>query len=500
MRDHKIRIKYYLNGQKQEHAVSAGITVIDMLHQYHRLSGTKKGCKEGDCGACTVAIGEWIENRFVYQSVTSCIYPAVKLHGKHLMTIEGLAENNTLHIIQEQIVNNHGAQCGYCSPGVIMSFFSLFAMNPNANKDEIALALEGNICRCTGYEGIQKAGRALSEKLKNQTEEKPSPIIPLYARQIEEKLRSKSTPSLDTDSINNTTDIIENRINDPSPVGAYHMPDTLEDLFLLMNTLDSRVIIAGGTDLYVGINSGRTRADNLIDISLIEGLSEIYVDKNIIRIGSQAKISKIMEHEDILAVYPEFKSVGEQVASRQIRNSATLGGNIANASSIADFTIFLLALKASLELRSSEGTRTVALADFFTGYKQTVLGSNEIISAIEIPVRKNMFVSFKKSSKRKAVDIATVNSCLGVEFEGKKIVSSILSFGGIAPVPVVISNSSLSEAMVGDKEKILEYSDSVSNSFQMISDIRGSIGYRKLLIRNHIIEHLENLTGSIKGA
>lgn len=493
MKTQKITIKFYLNGQLQKNTVSAGITVLDMLHKYHKAFGTKIGCKEGDCGSCTVAIGEWIYGHFVYQSVASCIYPAEKLYGKHLITIEGLSRVDSLSLIQKKIVNHHGVQCGYCTPGIIMSFFCLFAMKSIPTKKEISLALEGNICRCTGYEGIRKAGLAVVEQLKNNPEDWESKILPFYAKEVEQilyKLNQTDSfvPFMEVDSA-----VSNNRENDPMPVRTYHVPKTIEEFFSITGKLDNSTVIAGGTDLYVSINAGRLRPENLVDITRIEGLAAITVLPELIRIGSQARISRIIEHKELVSTYPIFKTMGDLVASRQIRNTATIAGNIANASPIGDFSVLLLALGASVELQSSKGKRSISLSDFFISYKKTALQKHEIITAVVIPVRPSMYVFFEKSSKRKAVDIASVNSCCAVELNSGKIISFLIAFGGIAPIPVVVTDTYDFTGKLDDDKKIFAFANKITKQFSVISDIRGSKKFRTLLIRNHIIKHLGQL-------
>ncbi len=488
MKDSIITIDYFLNGKKQEHTVSPGITLLDMLHQKHKSFGTKKGCKEGDCGACTVAIGGWVNGSFIYQAIASCIYPAIKLHGKHLITIEGLAEVSSLHLIQEKIVNNHGVQCGYCTPGISMSLFCLFAMKALPSEREISLALEGNICRCTGYEGIREAGRAIVEKLQNNPEDWESEILPSFAKDVEEKLHDLS--------LAHSPKIMFQQVvskNESAPIANYHVPETLEDLFSLLKDLDNSTIIAGGTDLYVGINAGRTKIENLVDISLIEDLTMIEIGKDLIRFGSQVSISSLIENTELLSIYPAFRTVGYQVASLQIRNAATIAGNIANASPIGDFSVLLLALKASVEIKGVEGRRLISLSDFFINYKETALKKGEIITAVEIPVNLNLKVHFEKSSKRNAVDIASVNSCFAADFKNGEILSCRFAFGGIAPTPVSIYDTDELLGKTLNDQIILAFANRIKEKFPVISDIRGSKEFRTLLIRNHIIKHFNHL-------
>lgn len=493
-------INYYLNGRRMQHTIPAGITVLDMLHSIHHICGTKKGCKEGDCGACTVSVGEWTQGRFVYQAIASCIYPAAKLHGCHLITIEGLAEVNSLHIIQEKIIDHHGAQCGYCSPGIVMSLFSLFAMKAFPDKQEISLALDGNICRCTGYEGIRNAAQAVLNSLKGTPDNWESEVLPAYAREVAQALKEHDAP------IQVMVREQAGKKVSPIPIGSYHVPENLAELFAMCQDYPNAILIAGGTDLYVGINHGRIRLDHLIDISQIQGLKEIIVTWDRIRFGACVTVSKLTSDPAVLAVCPVFEQVGQQMASAQIRNAATVAGNIANASPIGDLSVVLLALGAELELTSENATRTLPLEQFFLDYKKTALQPREIISFVTIPVQPELTVLFEKSSKRKAMDIASVNSCFAAVVQGNIVSSPRVAFGGVAPVPILaqgLGEMKLDQMKSGemklDEAQIMETAKQVGSQFSTISDIRGSKEFRTILVKNHMIKHLHRIERQARG-
>ncbi|MCG8567119.1 MAG: FAD binding domain-containing protein, partial [Desulfobacterales bacterium] len=266
--------------------------------------------------------------------------------------------------------------------------------------------------------------------------------------------------------------------------------------FALWQDSPDATLIAGGTDLYVGINDGRIRVNHLIDISQIQGLGDISVTKDTIRFGAGVTISRLVSDPDVLAACPVFKQAGEQMASAQVRNAATVAGNIANASPIGDLSVVLLALGATLELTSEKGSRTLPLEEFFLDYKETALEPREIISFMTIPVRPDLVVRFEKSSKRNAVDIASVNSCVTATIKDGTHLSMRAAFGGVAPVPVLAQGI---QEIPLNETNITDTAEQVASQFSTISDIRGTGEFRSTLVKNHMIKHLHGIDQLAKG-
>ena len=487
-------IRYFLNGEEQAHPVAPGATILNLLHEQHKLFGTKAGCREGDCGACTVALGVWRDGRFTYEAAASCIYPVVKLHGKHLITVEGLAEADALNPVQERIIDKHGVQCGFCTPGIVMSMFCLFAGDRDPSDEDLAMALDGNICRCTGYEGIRNAGRAVRTGLKDGD----ATVLPKYAKRVEEALKNGFPPPETTSSASMPYGPLRSAALPYSPA-VYDRPETEEALFSLLGGIsEDYEFIAGGTDVYVRMNAGGSKIRRFVDIGSVKGWNALEAGSESIRIGAAVSVTRFMEHPEIRKAFPVIAASEGLIASRQIRNTATVAGNIGNASPVGDLSVILLGLNASLELKSSAGTRIVPLADFFLGYKKTALTAGEVIASIILPRAKNTVGFFEKSSKRKSVDISGLSSCLAATLDADGVALCRIAFGGAGPTPVVIPDVA---ALHGrpDDETVGNCAEELAAGFPVISDIRGSEDYRRLMIRNHVIKHMNAVAAVSEG-
>ena len=367
---HVAPLVFLLNGTLVSLEINPEMTALDLLHDTLKMSGTKEGCKEGDCGACTIAVGTLDEHDSIsFKAINSCILPALRLHGTHVITIEGLKSQGTLHIIQQHIVNEHGIQCGFCSPGIILSFFALFASNPHPTMEEIEIALSGNICRCTGYEGIREAGKAVTYHLEGLDNKKvASLIIPEYVGATIDTLR---------------------HIPSHKGLSSYQIPKSLKEYEAIASSIDSFSVQCGATDLQVRRNLTVSHdSETIVDISQIAELHDMKVKENRLIIGSSLTITTIMEHELMLRYFPEIRQCALVMASTQIRNVASVAGNIANASPIGDASIFFLALNADITLyRAQTGTKeTLPLSTFFISYKKTKLNLKDLICSLSIPI------------------------------------------------------------------------------------------------------------------
>jgi len=473
----QVRLEFLLNGKKQSLFIDPTLSTLNLLKIHFHLMGTKEGCGEGDCGACTVALGELKDDSVVFSAVASCIYPAVKLHGKHLVTIEGLGSHSHLHLIQKHIVNSHGIQCGFCSPGIIMSFFALFAMNSHPKAEDVEIALQGNICRCTGYEGIKKAGDSLISHLATVPDaELADAIVPSYIATTIEDLKSIA-------------------VNEG--IATYRIPHTLEE-FKEATENEEPLLMAGGTDVRVQMKQHKIPSDRpIVDLSAIDELKKIALKDGMLCIGSQTTITECAKNQLIQQYVPELSDMARLMASTQIRNVATIAGNLANASPIGDATVLLLARNASLEIlrHASKAVERVPLRSFFKAYRKTALEKNDLILEIEIPLQESeksrTSVHFEKTSRRLDVDIATVNSASMMTFAGDQIISWVVAFGGVGPIPftveIVKKDKPLDKKL--DDTKLAEIGRMVLAQCSVIDDVRGSTEYRKALVKNHIIKH-----------
>ncbi|GGW53806.1 xanthine dehydrogenase small subunit [Winogradskyella epiphytica] len=450
-------ITFILNNKTIKTSENSGMTLLDFARYQQRLTGTKIGCREGDCGACTVLVGTLKNDNVEYQSITSCISPLGNAHGKHIVTVEGTNLQIKLTTAQNAMKSNYATQCGFCTPGFVVALTGFALSNSNHNYENALNAISGNICRCTGYKSIERAANEVVEKLQDKKENTfewliQNEFIPDYFKNIPQRLKDIEAKDLD------------------QPKGKY---------------------VAGGTDLYV------QQADNLIDnsVRLIaekEYLKGISIKNGSCSIGTNATVSDLWNHSELNSYFPNFKKHLKLVSSEQIRNMASLGGNLVNASPIGDMTIFFLALNSDITvLKPDQSERTLALKDFYQGYKTYDLKEGELLKAIsfELPSQQSYF-NFEKVSKRTHLDIASVNSAIHISVDNDKISEAHVSVGGVAAIPKYLHETS--KFLTGKSltsKTILEASDILQNEISPISDVRGSSDYKRLLARQLFFAH-----------
>ncbi len=470
------RIVIYLNGRKTIRDIPPAMTTLDFLHQEMGMYGTKCSCNEGDCGACTVVIARLNNGKISYQAINSCIYPAAKLHGKHLITVEGLGTPQHLHPIQKALLDHHGTQCGYCTPGFVMGIFAWLAGGGGCNREGIMAALEGNLCRCTGYDSILKAAEYLAR------EHQAKDIVPDWCRELEPALIQFSEPA----------QLIVKHSDRLHPVKAYFMPITLVELFQELRGLPDPTqyrIICGGTDLMVQSNVNKIYFPYLLDISLIEELRSISEHDEFVEIGAAVTYSQLLHSGLIHSRVPVLIQIINQIASGQIRNSATLTGNIGNASPVADAATTLLALDARLRIISAGAERYLSLVDFYLDYKKTAIHPHEIIQSVIIPpLDATDHAIVIKSAKRKAVDISSIVTAAFFRLSDGIIVNARLAIGGADRYPRLsgaFTQFCRGKDLAGDWFE--EAAGIAAKDFSPISDVRGSEGFRTRMIHNHAL-------------
>ncbi|HNX37282.1 MAG TPA: FAD binding domain-containing protein [Candidatus Cloacimonadota bacterium] len=474
------RIVFFLNGKRISREIPPAETTLDLVTKELGLYGTKCSCNEGDCGACTVVIASAREGAIFYEAINSCLYPAARLHGKHLITIESLGTPENLHPIQQAMLDFHATQCGYCSPGFVMSAFALFAMRPKPTREEIMAALEGNLCRCTGYDSIYKA----MEDLATKTE--PGQIVPGWARAVEPELfafkEPVSYPTKECETI--------------FAAETYYLPQSLDELTLLIRENPQHTLINGGTDIMVGVNIQRRKHKVLIDITAIPELRRIGFKADGVHLGACSTYSDLMDSGIVKTDLPWVPELTRLIASRQIRNFGTIAGNIANASPIGDSLPLLLVLDAGLSLYLEGTSRIVPLRDFFTSYKKTLLQPGEIIRDIIVPTaNRGEIILTTKSAKRIAVDISAISSALRLAFlPDGTIACAYLAFGGAAETAKLSAEFSRIVCMKLEDLDIPALADAVAAEFTPLSDVRGSADYRHELIRNHLIKYFQEIS------
>ena len=457
------KIEFYINGERRCLFSDPTERLVDFIRNTLHLTGTKEGCGDGDCGACTVLLGKPEGGHIKYESVASCLIPVGKINGCSLITIEGLGKDNgSVNIIQRFILDKHGVQCGFCTPGIVMSFSGVLANNKKPSLEDLLIALDGNICRCTGYEGLKKAAIAIKDFLICNED---YDILPESVRKIECDLLEMYREEI---------------INE-----SYSIPTSLVNVFHLMDT-QRAFIVAGNSDIGVKTHlHGRDESLSYIDISRVKDMKGIGISNEEISIGASTTISEILQCDYLVSKFPVIKDVFERMASTQIRNMATIVGNICNASPIADGALLMTSFDAIVDIATPSGVeRHIPIRSFYLGYKKLAMKPDELVVRIRIPDNDDKY-SFIKSSKRRSVDIATVNSIARLK-EGKMHIS----FGGVSSVI-----TSIEIPLEGDITKIKTLADSVADEFSPISDVRGSIEFRKALISGHLIKHTLRFLG-----
>ena len=448
-------IRFVLNDTDVSGSWPPGITALDFLRGNPALRGTKEGCREGECGACTALVGSLTSDGLVYRAMTTCLLPLGELHGRHLLTIEAL-RGNELTPVQRAFFDERAAQCGFCTPGFVMALTGFFLESPDLSPGDALDAMDGNICRCTGYVPIQRAARGLCERFSPQVEGGADRVdqavgwgvLPEFCRAVPQRLRE-----------------IE-----PAP------------------SRGRGVLVAGGTDLLIQ-SPDELATGPLRLVSRIPGLGSISVEGGVLRIGSNVTVEQLRRSPVMADCLPDLQGVLTLFASTIVRNRATVGGNIANASPIGDLSVVLLALGSRLVIAGSKGSRSVDLDRFFLGYKKKDLRRGEVIETIEVPVPGDQVrFGFEKVSRRRNLDIASVNCAALFVVEGGRIATCRMAAGGVAPVPLLLRRTA--EALAGRRpsvETALLGAESAAAEAAPISDVRGNAAYKRLLLRRLIL-------------
>lgn len=461
-------ISFYCNNELISVQVNPSITLLDFLRNQLKLTGTKEGCREGDCGACTVMLGSLINGKVKYKTVNSCLLPIAVVNGKHVVSIEGLNNNIELNFIQSQFIDEGGTQCGFCTPGFIVSLTNYFVNNTNYFIDEAISSMDGNICRCTGYVGIKRAIQNTINYLESHSNSKFNPVNHLVDRKI-------------------------------LPAYFLEIPKKLKELQSELKVskkqkIDNANIISGGTDLYVQKWESLLEEDNLF-ISETDNLKIIYKKQNRIFIGGAVTIEEFLESKIILKYFPFLREDLRLFGSFPIRNRATIAGNIVNASPIGDITNILLVLDAIIHLKDKDRKRTVPLNKFYLGYKKLDKKKKEIVEEISISIPPSKFLfNYEKVSRRTYLDIASVNSSVSVVMGNNKIKEALISAGGVAPIPLLLKATS---EYIIDRElnsSVIKQAIEIAKSeISPISDARGSKEYKTLLLGQLIKAHFLKL-------
>lgn len=453
--------EFILNNTVIQTGRPRGMALLDFIRYQQQLTGTKIGCREGDCGACTILVGELSGDTVVYRSATSCLMALGNAHGKHIVTIEGI-NGPALNPFQESFAKEGASQCGFCTPGFMVSLTG-YALQSGSKSFQGAIdAVGGNICRCTGYKSIE---RAIEQSIAD---------LPSGAEPLQKAIDQQFVPAWFASIPNLLKQLHQSILKHQRPVGS------------------AKKKLGGGTDLYVQQHDQmlHSEIDFLFDQAHLNG---IHQEGNTCIIKAAATVTDLQESAIIQQHFPEMNRLIRLVSSTPIRNMATLAGNLANASPIGDFTIFFLALNADVELSDGNSSRIVPLQQFYKGYKLMDKTAEEHIESIRFALPDAATnVNFEKVCKRTHLDIASVNSAMVLRHgAGNQIEQLQLSAGGIAAIPTAfpeITKDYIGEA--ADAQVASDLIRRVMDAVSPISDVRGTAIYKRRLLAQLIKAHL----------
>jgi xanthine dehydrogenase small subunit len=466
-------IEFILNDQDIRTSQPPGTTVLDFVRYHKDLKGTKIGCREGDCGACTILVGELIGDKVRYRSMTSCLMPLANAAGKHVVTIEGInPADGSLTPVQQAMVDESGTQCGFCTVGFVMSLTGFCIDEFAKTPDNAISAVDGNICRCTGYKSIERAAMKLTDRDDGEdalTSSVADGVIPSYFESIANRL---------------------------SQIGTVNRQQS--------SSLPA--VVGGGTDLYVQQPEAMAESDSkpLLFDSSLRGIRDV---GGYIEIGGSATVTDLMDSPLMSSIFGinHYKHL-KFVSSTPIRNMATLAGNFVNASPIGDMTVWFLALDAEIDLAGPQAAslRVLPLKDLYLGYKQLAKQPDEIITTVRFKKPSGDFrFNFEKVCKRTYLDIATVNTAVSLQSEPPAVAGGLMRIsdchvaaGGVASIPLYLRQTS--EFIRGKditEETIAAANEIMQSEISPISDVRGTEKYKRLLLRQlfraHFVEVFE---------
>lgn len=458
------RIQFVVNGEPVQPELSLHTTLLDFLRA-SGLTGAKEGCAEGECGACAVVMVKQHGEGSIYCPVNSCLMLLPMAAGQEIYTVEALASCGRLAAVQQAMREHGGSQCGYCTPGFVMSLFAEY-YRPDRTGPCNPYATAGNLCRCTGYRPIRDATLSLGPAPADSFRERlalPAPEVGAAAFELEN--------------------------------ARFHRPATLTECSALLLAHSDARLVAGATDLAVESNLRGRRFSHLVSVEALPELRNFRETDNEVELGAALTLSEIEAHwKDAPSVIHDWMKL---FASPLIRNRATLGGNLATASPIGDAAPLLLALDAQIRIHGAHGERTIPLASFFRAYRQTVLAPGEILVSIHLPKPFPQHVRFFKVAKRQMDDISTVAAAFAIDLETQPRVASVpkvrhvrLAYGGVAPVPLRAIKAE--EALLGraflshprNESQIQHAQEILEQTLHPISDHRGSAAYRLALAQS----------------
>ncbi|MDO1582247.1 xanthine dehydrogenase small subunit [Rhizobium oryzicola] len=462
-------IRFILNGEEVSLSDFAPTeTLLDYLRLRRRLTGSKEGCAEGDCGACTVLVGRLIGGALRYESVNACIRFVGSLHGTHVVTVEHLAgKDGRLHPVQQAMVDCHGSQCGFCTPGFIMSLYGLWMASENPTRAEIETALQGNLCRCTGYEPIVKAAEQVAAS-------RPSALFDPIERDRAEVMAKLWTIRASSETIRVDKD-------DRQAI----IPGSLSDLAGVLAEHPGATIVAGATDVGLWVTKQMRPINPVVFINHLTDLQTLTADETGIVIG--AGVTYAQGFEVLESHYPALGRLFDRLGGQQVRNMGTIGGNIANGSPIGDTPPALIALGATVTLRSASGSRTLPLEQYFITYGKQDRQQGEFVEKITIPHgSEEAFYAVYKISKRRDEDISALCGAFYLTLDGEGCVETCrIAFGGMAGTPK--RATAVENALIGRPwswNTVASVRDAFDEDYQPLTDWRATAEYRTITAKN----------------
>ncbi len=463
---HRSEIRFLLNGRAVSlPQVPASQTLLDFLRIDRRLTGTKEGCAEGDCGACTVLVGRLHEGALRYEAVNACIRFTASLDGCHVVTVEHLSgRDGALHPVQRAMVEHHGAQCGFCTPGIIMSLYALWMQTPQPTEAQVETALQGNLCRCTGYAPIIRAAVAASQygtpEADHLTLERDRVIAELTA--LKDGRRVETGPD-------------DNRAI---------LPADLDDFAAAYAAHPQATVIAGSTDVGLWVTKFLRPISPAIFIAHLPELKSVEVSPEAITLGSGVSYSEL---QPLIAEHlPHLSAYWDRIAGWQVRNMGTIGGNIANGSPIGDTPPVLIALGAEVTLRHAADQRSLPLEAFFIDYGKQDRRPGEFVESIRIPLPSPATrCAAYKISKRRDEDISAVAAGLSVTVKGGMITDARIALGGMAATPKRAATAEAAlQGQPWSEATFATAARAMSEDFAPLSDWRASADYRMRVAQN----------------
>ncbi|WP_434724908.1 xanthine dehydrogenase small subunit [Mesorhizobium sp. RIZ17] len=472
-------IRFILNGADVAlKDVAPDATLLDWLRLNRSLRGTKEGCAEGDCGACTVLVGKLAAEGLVYESVNACIRFMGSLDGTHVVTVEHLrGDGEKLHPVQQAMVDFHGSQCGFCTPGFIMSLYGLWMKSPDPSDAAIEKALQGNLCRCTGYEAIMRAAHAISSYGKAAKDP-----LALERKDITARLKALRDGA---------------RVEIGSGKARLIVPANADDFAAIFENEPKATVVAGSTDVGLWVTKHMRDISPAIFIGGLDGLGAMSEKDGVITIG--AGVTYTEAFETLSKHIPALGPLVDRIGGEQVRNMGTIGGNVANGSPIGDTPPPLIALGAELTLRKGNARRTIPLETFFIAYGKQDRQPGEFVEAVHVPVpAKGTKFAVYKVTKRRDEDITATLGAFYLTLAKDGTVTDIrIAYGGMAATPKratavekALTGKAWNEATV--EAAMAEY----AKDFTPLTDMRATAEYRALAARNLLLRFYIETTGT----